>query len=133
MFSHYVMPELTDTDAMGHINHARLPIWFANARNPIFRFFTPELDIKNWPLILASITVNFEGQIYHALEIEIKTSVSKIGNSSFSVRQEAWQEGKCVASGEATMVHFDYASKATISIPEDIRAKLEQHIVQAPR
>ncbi len=122
------MPELTDTDAMGHINHARIPVWFANARNPIFRFFTPELDIKNWPLILASITVNFHGQIYHASEIDIKTSVSKIGNSSFVVTQQAWQNGECVASGEATMVHFDYASKAAIRIPDDIRANLQQHL-----
>ena len=122
------MPELTDTDAMGHINHARLPVWFANARNPIFRFFTPELDIKNWPLILASITVNFHEQIFHASEIEIKTAVSKIGNSSFTVTQQAWQNGKRVASGEATMVHFNYESKAKVRIPDEIRANLEQHL-----
>lgn len=128
MFSHHVMPELTDTDAMGHINHARLPVWFANARNPIFRFFTPNLDIKNWPLILASITVNFHEQIFHALEIEIKTSVSKIGNSSFTVTQQAWQNGKRVASGEATMVHFNYESKAKVRIPDEIRNNLQQHL-----
>ena len=128
MFSHLVMPELTDTDAMGHINHARLPIWFANARNPVFRFFSPELDINNWPLILASITVNFHEQIYHAREIEIRTSINKIGNSSFSVIQQAWQDNKCAASGEATMVHFDYITKKAVKIPDDIREKLQQHM-----
>ena len=129
MFSHKVMPELTDTDAMGHVNHGRLPIWFANARNPILRFFSPELDIKNWPLILASINVNFHQQIYHALEIEVKTWVKKIGNSSFSVLQQAWQNNQCVASGEATMVHFDYGTKKAVPIPENIRENLQQHLL----
>jgi len=130
MFSHLVMPELTDTDAMGHINHGKLPIWFANARNPIFRFFSPELDIKNWPLILAGITVNFHQQIFHAREIEIKTSVKTIGERSFSVVQQAWQDGQCAASGEATMVHFDYKTQKSQKIPDDIRAMLEQHLAE---
>jgi len=92
MFSYKVMPMITDTDAMGHITHTRLPVWFANARTPVFRFFSPELDLDNWPLILAGISVEFKAQIYHDIEMEIKTSVSKIGNSSFSVLHEAWQE-----------------------------------------
>ncbi len=123
------MPMITDTDAMGHITHTRLPVWFANARTPVFRFFSPELDLDNWPLILAGISVEFKAQIYHDIEMEIKTSVSKIGNSSFSVLHEAWQEGKCVATGEATMVHFDYKSQKTCRISDEIRDKLTQHLI----
>ncbi len=127
MFSYTVMPGFSDTDALGHINNTRLPVWFENARDPIFKIFTPEYNLKAWPLILARITVDFQEQIYLDAEIEVKTTVMKIGNSSFTIRQQAWQNGQCVATGEATMVHFDYQTKKAITIPVDIREQLEQH------
>ncbi len=123
------MPMITDTDAMGHINHTRLPLWFANARTPLFRIFSPELDLDNWPLILASITVEFTEQIYHDSELEVRTFLRKIGNSSFTVLHEAWQGGRCAASGEAVMVQFDYKSQQSIRISDDIRKKLMHHLV----
>ncbi len=121
------MPGFSDTDALGHINNTRLPVWFENARDPIFKIFTPEFNLKAWPLILARITVDFQEQIYLDAEIEVKTTVIKIGDSSFTIRQQAWQNGQCVATGEATMVHFDYQTKKAIRIPDDIREQLEQH------
>jgi len=129
MLSYFVMPGFSDTDALGHINNTRLPVWFENAREPIFRIFTPDLDLKNWPLILARITVDFKQQLYLDAEIEVKTMVSKIGRSSFTVTQQAWQNGQCAASGEATMVHFDYPSKSTVAISDEIRSSLQQHLL----
>ncbi len=130
MFNHKVMPMITDTDAMGHITHTRLPVWFANARTPLFRFFSPQLDLDNWPLILASISVKFIEQIYHDVEVEVRTHVKKIGNSSFTVHHEAWQNGRCAASGEAIMVQFDYKSRQSIRISDTIREKLQDHLIK---
>ena len=129
MFSYVVMPGFSDTDALGHINNTRLPVWFENARDPIFKLFTPNLDINNWPLILARITVDFKQQMYLNHEIEIKTYVSKIGNSSFTLTQQAWQNRIWTASGDATMVHFDYKTGSALKIPAVIRAKLEKHLM----
>ncbi|MCP3674972.1 MAG: acyl-CoA thioesterase [Gammaproteobacteria bacterium] len=127
MFSYTVMPGFSDSDALGHINNTRLPVWFENARDPIFKIFTPEYNLKVWPLILARITVDFQQQIYLDAEIEVKTTMMKIGNSSFTIKQQAWQNGQCAATGEATMVHFDYQTKKTIRISDEIREQLEQH------
>ncbi|PCJ49354.1 MAG: thioesterase [Gammaproteobacteria bacterium] len=129
MFNYSVMPGFSDTDALGHINNTRLPVWFENARNPIFKIFTPTLDINNWPLILARITVDFKQQLYLDHLVEIKTYISKIGNSSFTVTQQAWQSGVCKAEGDSTMVYFDYVSKSSRRIPDDIRETLEQHLI----
>ena len=129
MFSYSVMPGFSDTDFLGHINNTRLPVWFENARTPIFKIFTPDLDQKTWPLILARITVDFQEQLYLNSIIEIRSQINKIGNASFSVQQQAWQNGKCAASGEATMVRFDYASKKAVRISDEIREKLQQHLV----
>ena len=129
MFNYSITPGFSDTDALGHINNTRLPVWFENARDPIFKLFTPSLDLKNWPLILARISVDFKEQMFLDHLVEIKTYISKIGNASFVTTQEAWQDGRCTAKGEATMVHFDYQSKRSVAIPDDIRAILEQHLI----
>ena len=131
MFSYSVMPGFSDTDALGHINNTRLPVWFENARDPIFRLFTPSLDLKRWPLILARITVDFKEQMFLGHEVEIKSYISKIGNASFTTTQEAWQDGSCTAKGEALMVHYDYQLNKSLVIPDDIRNILEQHLLDS--
>ncbi|MEC8487777.1 MAG: acyl-CoA thioesterase, partial [Pseudomonadota bacterium] len=40
-----------ETDALQHVSNTALVTWFEAAREPIFRMFTPELDLNNWPLI----------------------------------------------------------------------------------
>lgn len=127
MFSEKITIRFSDTDALGHVNNTMVPIWFEGARNPVFRLFTPEMDINNWPLILAKIDVNFEAQIYFGEDAEVRTYLSRIGGSSFDVYQELWQSGKRVANGTAVMVNFDYKTQSSAPIPDDIRAILTSH------
>ncbi|SET72658.1 acyl-CoA thioesterase [Thalassotalea agarivorans] len=128
MFVQHIEPRFTDTDALGHINNTVIPVWFEGAREPIFKWFTPTLSPKEWRLILANISVNFLAQIYYGKTVEIRTSLSRIGGSSFTVFQEVWQDGKCCANGEAVMVHFDYKKQKSAQIPDDIRAQMQQHL-----
>lgn len=130
MFSENISPRFSDTDALGHINNTMVPIWFEGARTPVFKLFTPELDLKNWPLILAKINVDFEAQMFYGLDMEVRTFISRIGGSSFDVFQELWQQGKRVASGTAVMVHFDYRVQKTAQIPDNIRETLNQHLFE---
>lgn len=128
MFSEIITPRFSDTDALGHINNTMVPVWFEGARNPIFKIFTPNLDLNAWPLILAKIEVNFEAQIFYGNDIEIRTYISRIGGSSFDVYQELWQESKRVSSGKAVMVNFDYHTQKSETIPEKIKEVLTQHL-----
>ncbi len=128
MFSETITPRFSDTDALGHINNTMIPVWFEGARNPIFKIFTPDLNLESWPLILAKIEVNFEAQIYYGADIEIRTYISRIGGSSFDVYQELWQNSQRVSSGKAVMVNFDYKTQRSAKISDQIRAKLNQHL-----
>lgn len=130
MFSENISPRFSDTDALGHINNTMVPVWFEGARTPVFKLFTPELDLKNWPLILAKINVDFEAQMFYGLDMEVRTFISRIGGSSFDVFQELWQQGIRVASGTAVMVHFDYRAQKTAQIPDNIREILNQHLFE---
>jgi len=119
-----------ETDALQHVSNTVLAGWFEAAREPVFKIFTPELDLKNWPLILASYTIDFLAQIYYGKDVTVKTGVSRIGGSSFDVHQELWQDGKLCAKGKTTMVHFDYRAQKSAPINDEIRTKLSSIAIQ---
>ncbi len=128
MFSEVITSRFSDTDALGHINNTMVPVWFEGARDPVFKWFMPELNLKEWRLILAKIDVNFHAQIYYGKEITLRTYIGRIGGSSFDVYQELWQnEIKC-ASGTAVMVHFCYENQSSLKIPADVQNKMEKHL-----
>ena len=77
-----------ETDALQHVSNTALVSWFEAARDPIFRIFTPTMDLQNWPLILASYKVDFLAQIFYGKTVTVKTFISRLGNSAFDVYQE---------------------------------------------
>ena len=131
MFKTTITPRIGDTDGLRHINNTVLPIWFETARNPIFEIFVPnyELTYKKWNLIMVRTEFNYFDQIYFGYDVEIRTYVTKIGNSSFTVHHEAWQNGTLRADGKAIMVYFDFIKQESITIPENIREELRKHLV----
>lgn len=128
MFELTLTPRFSETDALGHVNNTVIPVWFEEARTPYFRFFTPDLEIKKWKLILAKTELEFLREIFYGDDVTVESSIEKIGNSSFIVRQELSQNGEMCASGRATLVNYDYNQGKSVSISEDIRERLSQHI-----
>ena len=59
MYTESLMPRFSDTDALGHINNTTIPVWFEGAREPVFKLFTPDLNPKDWHLIIAKIEINY--------------------------------------------------------------------------
>ncbi len=128
MFKEIIKPRFAETDALGHINNATLPIWFEQCRTPIFEIFVPSLSPKEWNLILAKVEVEYTGELFYGSDVQVVTSIKKIGNSSLQVYQEAWQNGELCAKGLATLVHFDHHNKKSEPIPPAIRSQLEAHL-----
>ena len=127
MFTETIQPRFSDTDALGHINNTMLPVWFEGARDPVFRLFSPDLTLSDWKLILAKIDVEFHAELFYAQPIELRTYISRVGNSSFDVYQEAWQDGSKGASGTAVMVRFDHEQKKATPLSEQAKAQLAAH------
>jgi acyl-CoA thioester hydrolase len=127
MFSETFNVRFYETDALAHVSNTVLVGWFETGREPIFKLFTPELDLQNWPLILASYKVDFLQQIFYGQHVEIRTYVSRLGKSSFDVYQEVWQKQNKCATGVTTMVNFDYQNSAAKAIPTDVMHQLKNH------
>lgn len=129
MFTEIIQTRFSDMDGLGHINNAMVPVWFEGARDPIFRMFMPDLSLNDWRLILAKIEISFLAEIFYGKPVEVKSYIKRIGNSSFDVYQEIWQDEVKKASGIAVMVHFDNkGEKKSLPIPGDIRQLLEAHM-----
>jgi acyl-CoA thioester hydrolase len=124
MLSEKLMPRFSETDVLGHINNTALPVWFEAARVPIFKIFTPDLDPKQWKLIVAKVEVTFKGELFYGQEVEIKTAIERIGSSSFMILQQAWQHGECCAEGKTVMVRYDFANKSSQPLSEEEKQQL---------
>lgn len=120
-----LQPRFKDTDALGHINNASYATWFEEARRPIFELFIPDLDPKKWSLIIARIEIDYLAQGHYQKKATIHTWVEKVGNSSFTLVQEAIQDGKAICRAKSILVHFDYGTQKSVMIPDEIRKKLE--------
>lgn len=130
MFSEIITPRFSDTDALGHINNTKVAVWFEGGREGIFRFFTPDLDPKNWQLIIAKVEISYHAQLFYGQAIEMKTYIKRIGGASFEVYQELWQHNERCVSGIATMVNFCYATQSSKKMTEEIRQKLAEHMLE---
>jgi len=133
MFSTIVSPRFGDIDGLGHVNNTVLPVWFETGRNSVFRLFSPDLDLSPdvWHLILVRTEFDFLHQMYFRYDVEIRTYIAKIGNSSFTVGHEAWQEGELKVKGQAVLVYYDFKLQKAIPLPDSIRNILKAHMLPA--
>ncbi|MFG6177501.1 acyl-CoA thioesterase [Halomonas sp. THAF12] len=128
MFTRTIEPAFYDTDALGHVNNTRLPAWFELARNDLFKLFTPDLDPGRWRLIMARMEVDYRAELFYGRDIEIRTYLTRLGNSSFTVTQEAWQDGRMANLGHTVLVQFDHQAKRTVPIEGELREALAAHL-----
>ena len=128
MFTMQITPRFCDTDALGHISNTIIPCWFEGARDPIFRLFSADLDPKKWQLILARYEIKFLAQLFYGRNVEVRTCLSHIGNSSMHILQQVWQDNTKAVEGTTVLVHFDYQLNAATPIPDPARKQLQLHL-----
>jgi len=130
MFIDYVTPRFGNTDGLKHINNTVVADWFEMGRNGVFRFFTPDLDLsyEKWKLIMVRTEFDFVSQMFLGEDVEIRTYILKIGNSSFTIGHEAWQFEELKSKGKAVIVHYDFIEQKSKPIPDEIKEKLVEHL-----
>lgn len=131
MLKMIVTPRFGEVDGLKHVNNNVIGEWFELAREELYRYFIPDLDLslEKWNLILVRNETDFLGQIRYGQNVEIRTYILKIGNSSFTIGNEVWQNNELMAKGKSVIVHYDFINEKSIRIPEDIREKLKGHFL----
>ncbi|HLR16371.1 MAG TPA: thioesterase family protein [Alcanivoracaceae bacterium] len=125
MLSSTFTPRFYETDAFGHINNTVLNCWFETARAPIFDIFIDGSKVSDLRLILARTEVDFIAQVFYGHDVEVRSYIERIGNASFVVAHEAFQNDQLVATGRAVQVHFDHATNKSLPLTDALRMELK--------
>ena len=131
MFTTIIQPRFGDADCLGHVNNTVLALWFETARNPLFKIFVPDLifTLETFPLIMAHSEYDFVDELFFQYEVEIRSWISRIGNKSFTVYHEAWQQGRLCVKGSVVVVHYDFNARQSTPLPEDKKKLLAEHLL----
>ncbi|SDH89125.1 acyl-CoA thioesterase [Alteribacillus bidgolensis] len=113
-----------ETDGLGHVSNISYFIYLEEARIELFRELDTMMEMDKWPFILASTSCDFVQQAYFDERLTIFTTVSRIGNKSFEIDHEISSSRGVIARGKAVVVHFNFETQKSESIPHGIRQKL---------
>ncbi|MDR1654690.1 MAG: thioesterase family protein [Treponema sp.] len=78
---------------------------------------------------MAHTDYDFVDQLYFQHDVEIHSWVSRIGNKSFTIYHEAWQQGRLCVKGNAVVVYYDFNTEKSAPLPEDKRKLLMEHFL----
>lgn len=131
MFTEIIRPRFLETDALGHINNNTYGVWFEAARDPFFKLFMPKTNIKEWNLVMAHSSFDFLKEVFWGEDVVVKTGISKIGNSSVELIHAVYQNEKLCTTGKCIMIYYNFKTRESMKIPEEIRVKLEKHLFKS--
>lgn len=118
-----------DMDAFNHVNNVRFFRWLESIRIEYFQRINMSQYMSNKGIgpILAHTSCDYLLPVNYPDNIELKASVTNIGNSSLtqSYLVVSEQLGKPVAKGEAVIVMVDYQSGQKVNIPDEMRQAIE--------
>jgi acyl-CoA thioester hydrolase len=109
-----------DADMLGHINNVIFVRYIESGR---LDYFDRVLGLKfKQPLgqgiLVADMQVSYLSQAHHPINFEVATRVSRIGNTSFDVSANIYDEnGTAVVASKAVCVWFDFALDQKQSVP----------------
>ena len=116
-----------DMDAYGHVNNTLFFQYLESARiayiEDVCMACLPEMPM----VVLADMHCQFQGQLHYPAEIVIKSAVTHLGNSSFDLQAQIWQDTRCCATATARMVWFDAHKNRPTRIPADVAAAIRAY------
>lgn len=117
-----------ETDAIGHVNNTSHFLYFEEARTKFFREVYPNRPTTK-TFMIANISCTYLNEAFSAQILTINTVVSKIGTTSFTIKQtlENKKDNVKVAEAETVIVWFDYENKQSLKIPEILYNNLQKY------
>jgi acyl-CoA thioester hydrolase len=119
-----------DTDRQGHVNNAVFATMFETGRVELFYDRNRPLASENCAFVVASITVNYLGEINWPGRVEIGTRVASVGRSSVTVEHALFQDGRCVASGQSVVGQMNETTRRSQPL-DDAAAQYLRSLISA--
>lgn len=126
-----VQPRFTDYDMFGHVNNTYMLQYMDLGKALFFNELTDEpYNPANIGSVVVNINVNFLAPTTLGEPLQVRTSVARMGNRSFALRQTVFNPETKSVKTEAvtTMAGFDYRTQTGADIPAPFREALQQHL-----
>lgn len=125
---HPVEVRFRDIDVGGHAHHSMVLIYFEEARARYWRDVVRKGDVEDIDFILAEARVRYHARIMFPLVMNVGVRVSKLGKKHFLMEYLAVDpQGEPLASGETTMVMFDYEARRSKNLQPEVAAAIRSH------
>jgi acyl-CoA thioester hydrolase len=119
-----IRPRFSETDALGHINNTTIPVWFEEGRLHLV-YEEAKIDQKT---VLARFEVDYLHEVLFGQDIEVRTFINRLGNSSISYQQTIYQADKLCLKASAVSVTYDTKLRSSVPISQDTRVKLQTFV-----
>jgi len=118
-----------DMDALGHVNNTRHLRWMETVRVDLFQMLEMRVGkSSSQGPILASLKIDYHKPVFYPGNVTVGTRIAHIGNSSFKMENVVYDDaGDLCASGECTIVLFDFEASKSIKISDEIRELIENY------
>ena len=113
-----------DTDRQGHVNNATFSTFLETGRVELLYDPQAPLADADGEFVIASLTLEFRGEIQWPGTVHIGTGVARVGSSSLTLTQAVYQEERCVALADTVIVHISKASRRATPLGESARTRL---------
>lgn len=117
-----------DTDKQGHVNNANFSTFFETGRVEMLYLPKPLHD-SDATFVIASISLDYIGEITWPGIVKIGTAITKIGNSSIGMTQAIFQDDLLVAKATTVIVQMNITTRKSQLLSEKTKEKLKKYFL----
>lgn len=119
----------SDQDPNGHVNNARILTLIEEARVLAGIQWWGGTPNQDPPRVVRAMNVDYRGAVHYGPESRVDVWISRIGNTSYSVTHELFQDGESCVLARAIIVILDSKTGQPLAVPESIRQVLQANLV----
>lgn len=127
-----VQKRFSDVDSFMHVNNIWQQSYFDMGKT---EFYQRVLGITGvfdkLRIITASTHTDYLGQVRLQDDIEVVTSVSRVGTKSMTLNQRIMSGDRCLTESTSVMVAFDFELQQTVPLPDEWRWKLAAYFIHS--
>ena len=125
-FHHPVTVRFRDIDVGGHAHHSEALMYFEEARWAYWREVLGRGSLDDVDYVLAEARIRWHQRVLWPQTVTVGVRVSRLGRKHFDLEYEVrGEDGTLLVSGSTTQVMFDYETRRSTRMPEELRARLD--------
>lgn len=115
-----------DLDPNGHVNNIAILMFFEDGR-VMFRdrHFKAQVDNVLSGFVLARYTIEYHRPLAFPGSVEVGTTITRIGRSSYNFGQAVFSGDACIATAEAVQVRVDPDSGRSVPLSNEFKVLLK--------